>query len=108
MAKTKSNYFLNCFEFGGAVALVTDAIRGYSKAVFGEGDTPACQDDHPERPLGGFQMPVPREGHENVRDHEQQDGQQLSACHIDNFCILLAIRYGRPPPAALLLRVSPA
>ena len=50
-----------------------DAIGGYLENVFEECQAPASQDDDPERLISEFQMPVPSQIHEHVRDCEQNN-----------------------------------
>ena len=63
-----------------AVAVEADAVRRDGEAVLEEGDAPREQDDEDERPAGRylhlleFEMPVPRERHEDVRKDEHDDG----------------------------------
>ena len=65
---------------GAAVAVEADAVGGDGEAVFEEGDAPRKEDDEEEGPAGGdlhllqLEMAVPREGHEDVREHEHDDG----------------------------------
>ena len=74
---------------GTAVDLAADAIGGYHERVFEEGHAPRCEDDEDERPAGvDFQLSelevaVPGEGHEDVADDEQQDGDQCFG-HLEN------------------------
>jgi len=51
-------------------------LGGNLKTVFEKGDTPAGEDNLPQRFAAVFEVAVPGEGHENVGDGEQSDGAQ--------------------------------
>ena len=80
----QGDHFLDHFELhqveGTAVAVEADPVRRDGEAVLEEGDAPREEDDEDERPAGGdlhlleFEMTVPRECHEDVREHEHDDG----------------------------------
>ena len=65
---------------GTAVPVEADPVRRDGEAVLEEGDAPREEDDEDERPAGGdlhlleFEMTVPGECHEDVREHEHDDG----------------------------------
>ena len=65
---------------GAAVAAEADAVGRHGQAIFEEGDSPGEQDDEDQRPSGRdlhflqFEMSVPRERHEHVRQDEHQYG----------------------------------
>lgn len=67
--------FLDGFEFGGGVVGAADAVGRDGEAVFKKGDAPTDEDDDPEGAAGEFEVAVPREGHEDVRQEEEQDGE---------------------------------
>jgi hypothetical protein len=48
------------------------------KAIFEKCDAPACEDDHPQRFRCVFQVPIPSEGHERIRNDEQKNGDRGS------------------------------
>src|ERR1017187_5841055 len=54
---------------------IPEAIRRHRQAVFEQRDAPRDQDRLPERPaVTVFQVPVPGEGHEDIRQSQQKDG----------------------------------
>lgn len=65
---------------GAAVPDKTDPVGGNHEGVFEEGDPPGKENDRVERPatdqLGAlkFQVGVPGERHEDVRDEKKTDG----------------------------------
>lgn len=65
---------------GAAVALEAEAVGGHLGAVLEEGHAPRYEDDADEGPVADdfhfleFQVAVPSEGHEDVRDDEEQYG----------------------------------
>ena len=80
----EGNHLLNYLELhqveGPAVALEAQAVGRNGKAVLEKGDAPGKEDDEDERPAGGnfhflqFEMAVPGERHEHVREDEHKDG----------------------------------
>ncbi len=50
-----------------------DSVGGYLENVFEKRHAPAGQDYNPERLISEFQMPVPSQIHERVRDREQNN-----------------------------------
>src|SRR5690606_36652218 len=67
--------FLERLELGaGQAGGVADAIGGDLETVLEKGDPPAHEDDEPERAAGETEVAVPREAHEDVGGHEEQDG----------------------------------
>ena len=80
----EGNHFLDHFELhqveGAAVTPEADAVGRDGKAVLEEGDAPREKDDEDQWPAGGdlhlleFEMTVPGEGHEDVREHQHQYG----------------------------------
>src|SRR5579859_687288 len=54
--------------------VASPAVGGHLKAVFEEGQSPACQRDLPQRDILIFQMSIPGKGHEDVRYQEKNDG----------------------------------
>jgi hypothetical protein len=52
---------------------VPDSICGYLETVFEERDQPAHHNCGEKRGLAVFQMSIPRNRHEDIRAHEQQD-----------------------------------
>ena len=65
---------LDGLELGGREMAVPEAVGRDLEAVFQKGDRPGDQDDLPEGRVLELEMPVPGEGHEDVRDREQGDG----------------------------------
>lgn len=63
----ESDDFLNDLELVGREGLRSNAIRRNLQAVFEESDRPTDEDDLPESDVPELQMPVPGEGHEDVR-----------------------------------------
>ena len=63
-----------------AVALESDSVGRHLAGVFQQGDSPRYEDYHIKRSVGGenlhllkFQMAIPGESHEYVRDYEKSD-----------------------------------
>ena len=65
--------FLNGFELRGGKFVGADAIGGYLEAILEKSDAPTGGDYFPERFAAIFLVAVPREGHEDVGDGQQQD-----------------------------------
>ena len=75
--------FLNDFELQeverAAVVLEADAVGRDCEAVFKKGDTPREKDDADQRPsgrdfhLGEFQVSIPGERHEDIRENKHDD-----------------------------------
>ena len=72
----KGDDFLDGLELRGGKRPVADAVGRHLETIFREGDQPADQDGERERSVLVFQMPVPREGHEDVGNDQEDDG-----CH---------------------------
>jgi hypothetical protein len=64
---------LDGFELGGRESCVADAVGGNLKTILGKGDQPAYQNHQKYRFIFEFQVAVPREGHKDVRDRQQQN-----------------------------------
>src|SRR5579872_3167773 len=69
----QSNHFLNRLQLRGGKLVGTDAVRWNLEAVLKKSDQPAYDNDLVERHLAIFQMSIPREGHEDIRDGQQHD-----------------------------------
>lgn len=65
---------------GSAVDAAPDVVGGNHEEVFDEGDTPAGENHEDQRPVGAdvhllqLEVAVPGEGHEEVADDEEDDG----------------------------------
>src|SRR5215469_7309586 len=68
------DHLLNDLQLRGCKAIRTNTIRRNLKAVLEEGDTPAHENHLPQYRLAVFEVSVPREGHEDVGDGQQDDG----------------------------------
>lgn len=66
---------LHDLELRDGIDRVAPAVRRDHEKVFKERDAPAREDDQPERRAFEFQMAIPRERHENVRECQQHHGQ---------------------------------
>ena len=66
--------FLDDLELRRRIKRVAPAIRRHHQDVFKERNAPACEDDRHERFAFEFQMPIPRERHEDIRAEQQRDG----------------------------------
>jgi len=67
--------FLDDFKLQRRIDRVAPAIRRHLKTIFKQCDAPAHEDDEQQRLVLEFQMAIPRERHENVRESQQYDGQ---------------------------------
>src|ERR1039457_1263683 len=66
---------LNNLELVAREVAIAEAIRRHRQAVFEQRDSPRNQDRLPERPaVTVFQVPVPGEGHEYIRQSQHKDG----------------------------------
>src|ERR1035441_311284 len=66
---------LNNLELVAREVAIAEAIRRHRQAVFEQRDYPRNQDRLPERPaVTVFQVPVPGEGHEDIRQGQHKDG----------------------------------
>lgn len=72
----KSNDFLDGLELRGGKCPVTYTVGRHLETIFREGDQPADQNGEHERGIFILQMPIPREGHEDVGNDQEDDG-----CH---------------------------
>ena len=78
------NHFLNHLQLHqgewAAVTLKTNTVGGNLKAVLEKGDGPRETDDGNQRPVVAdarllqTKVAVPREGHKNIAENEQNDG----------------------------------
>jgi hypothetical protein len=57
----------------GAERVRTDAVRRNLKTILEEGDAPADEHDFPENFISVFEVAIPRERHEDVRDCEEKN-----------------------------------
>ena len=81
---SKGNHFLDNFELHEvertAVTLESNPVGRNGEAVFEERNSPGKQDNQDQRPARGdfhflqFEMAVPRERHEDIRENEHEDG----------------------------------
>src|ERR1035441_8664989 len=66
---------LNNLKLVSREVAIAEAIRRHRQAVFEQRDSPRNQDRLPERPaVTVFQVPVPGEGHEDIRQSQHKDG----------------------------------
>ncbi len=66
---------MNDLELKSRELAIAETICRDRQAVFDQRDRPRDQDRFPERPvMTVFQVPVPSEGHEDVRQNQQKDG----------------------------------
>ena len=78
----QGDYFLNDFQLqkveGSSVQGIADTVGRYCEAILEESYPPRKQDNQYQRPscryfhFAEFKMPVPSEGHEDVRQHQHQ------------------------------------
>src|ERR1700678_4340105 len=68
------NHLLNHLQLIRRKGLRADSVGGNLEAVLEERNAPAHQDHLPQRHLTKLQVPVPSEGHKDVRADEQQNG----------------------------------
>src|SRR5882757_5723179 len=68
------DHLLNHLQLIRREGLRADPVGRYLQAVLKEGDAPTDQNHLPKRHLAKLQVPVPREGHKNVRANQQQNG----------------------------------
>src|ERR1700687_3501824 len=67
------DHFLNGLELRGRKLVRANAICRNLETIFEEGDAPTGQDDFPQSLAAVFEMAIPGEGHEDVREDQQQD-----------------------------------
>jgi hypothetical protein len=67
--------FLDDFQLRGRVNIAAPTVGRHLEAIFEKCDAPTRDDDEPERFEFVFQMPVPRECHEEVRAKKQDNRQ---------------------------------
>src|ERR1019366_8475380 len=66
---------LNDLELESRELAIAEAICRHRQAVFEQRDRPRDHDRFPKRPgVTVFQVPIPSEGHEDVRQNQQKDG----------------------------------
>ena len=80
----QGNHFLDDFELhqveGTAVPLEADPVGRHRETVLKKGNAPGKENDKDERPacrdfhLLQFEMAVPGERHEDIRENEHKDG----------------------------------
>src|SRR5262245_29688244 len=71
------DHLLQDLELGDVETLMADPVRRHLQQVFEEGDAPTDERRHvPGLAIQSLQMPVPGEGHEDVRRDQQQRGLQ--------------------------------
>jgi hypothetical protein len=69
----ESDDLLNGLELRGGKFIRADPVGGHLETVFEESDAPTGENDIPERFAAILEVALPREGHEDVGDGEQQD-----------------------------------
>ena len=67
--------FLDDLQLRGGIDRVAPAVRGNHQDVFKKRDAPARKDDERQRLALEFQMAIPRERHEDIRDGQQHNRQ---------------------------------
>src|SRR3954449_1959484 len=78
----EGNDFLRDLQLAAGEAVsVADPVRGHGKAIFDQCDPPADQNGRDHRQVGEFQMAIPGDGHENVRDDEERYGDHGGAAY---------------------------
>jgi len=65
--------FLYRLELGAGKLVGSDPVRRHLKAIFKKCDKPADKNDLPQGYFPEFQMSVPGERHEDIRDRQQSD-----------------------------------
>ena|SRR3989338_3567334 len=65
---------LHSLQLCRAELAMAPAIRGNLKTIFEEGDSPRNEDDRKKRCTLELQMSVPSEGHEYIRNHQEEKG----------------------------------
>jgi hypothetical protein len=65
--------FLNCLELGARELVRANSVGRHLETVFEERYEPADQNDLPQGNFPEFQMPVPGNRHENIRNSQQSD-----------------------------------
>ena len=68
------NDLLDHLQLVGRKGLRPDPVGRHLEAVLEEGDAPTHQDHLPQGHLAKLQVPIPREGHKDVRADKQQNG----------------------------------
>ena len=80
----ESDHLLNGLELSCVELVRADTVGGNLKTVFEKGDSPAGDNDFPERFAAVFEVAVPGEGHEDIGDGEQSDGAHRDPERIEN------------------------
>ena len=65
--------FLDDLQLRGGIDAVAPAIGRHHQTIFQECDRPAHENGQPEWFAFELQVSVPRERHEDIRSHQQQD-----------------------------------
>jgi hypothetical protein len=87
--KTRKNYksdnFLNGFKLCRRKITMTYPVGGHLEAIFKKSYTPADQNNQEEGDGLVFEMAIPREGHEDIRDQKQANGEKGcgNKAHVD-------------------------
>ena len=76
------NDFLHNFQLRCGIHIAAPAVRRHLQDVFEKRNAPARDDHKPDRLEFVFQMPIPRERHEDVRAEEQDDREPAGICKI--------------------------
>src|SRR6185369_1199415 len=69
----QGDYLLDDLQLGRRIDRIAPAICRDHQNILEKGNAPAGQDHQQQRFVLVLQMPIPREGHEDVRRHQQQD-----------------------------------
>ena len=52
---------------------MANPVGRHLETIFDEGNPPACQNDNPQRRVLVFEVPIPGDGHEDIRYGEQEN-----------------------------------
>ena len=74
----QSDNLLNGLELRSGKFVRADAVGGHLETILKESDAPAGEDDLPKPLAAILEVAVPREGHEDVGDRQQQDRAHFS------------------------------
>ncbi len=64
------DHFLDNLKLVGGVGIAPPTVGRHLEQVFKKGNAPTHEDDKEQRLVLEFQMPIPREGHEDIRAGE--------------------------------------
>ncbi len=84
------NDFLHRFELGRAIVGRAPAVGRNDEAVFEKRDPPAHKNRQPKCRRWIFEVAIPGERHEHVRNQQQGDGRQVGDRHGSVFPVLQA------------------